>query len=522
MPSPVPVSHDAMQPLAPLTRPVTADSDGSTTLESALDPRTFHLFTRDGAHHLYCTTSGLFAEINVATLELLRLCREHDWEAVDAISARTNPAWRAGDARRTLEPLIEQGHFRFVPINQAEQAGRLDRLWRHRPRRLQLLLAQHCNLKCVYCYEEFNGSNAHRRLMSQEMAKSAVDYLVHRSGPRTDLQVTFFGGEPLLNKKVLKWVVAYCREIEAETEKRFTFELITNATLLDEETLDYLVENRFLLMISLDGYREMHEHNRPSVAGHETFDTILANAKRAHKRYRASGLGLPVKVRANLTHEHHDLERVVRFLEGEGFTTIGVAAVDELPWYHGTGHGCTSEDLDEVGKQSRRLLEIGLTKTIAGKRCTPYEARLVRSALKAITTTQFTRGLGCGVGRNTNIVDTNGQIYPCHRYGDMGMYTLGNVQNMTLDEQLVRDYYARVNAASSTKCASCWGRNLCGGPCAWEVSDPNGEIWEPHEDNCRRVLRGFEDTLMLRKRLTKEAPELLPEDSSACGDACVC
>ena len=275
-------------------------------------------------------------------------------------------------------------------------------------------------------------------------------------------------------------------------------------------------------MISIDGCREMHSHNRPSVSGEDMYGRILRNAKRADQAYRRAGIGLPVKIRANLTHEYHDLEAVVRFLEGEGFTTIGVAAIDDLPWSEYNLHACNEQDLDAIREQRKSLLEKGLRALIAGERASPYEARLVRDMMKEIKVTTVTRGLRCGVGRNTNIVDTEGNIYPCHRYGDMGEYIIGNVAAMELNEGRMRAYYEAVNAASSTKCGDCWARNVCGGPCAWEVSHPSGFIMEPREEHCRRIRDGFEYTLMQRRRLTKDAPHLIPEDQSGCGGVCAC
>lgn len=490
--------------------------------DAAVDPRSAHLFQTDGNYFLYSVETGALIELNASSYELIELCQRMGWAEVDAHMSDRVSGWKPGDAEELLKPFTTRGLFTYTPFDPEGQMSLLERLWQHKPRRLQLLLAQHCNLKCLYCYEEFNGSNARHRLMSMELAKQSVDYLVKRSGGRRDLQITFFGGEPLLNKKVLIGVVEYCREIEAATDKTFTFELITNGSLLTEEVVAFLVENRFLLMISMDGYKEMHDHNRPSVSGKDMYETILANAKRANAAYREAGLGLPVKIRANLTHEYHDMTKVVRYLEAEGFTTIGVATVDNLPWADVNLHACTEEDLDEVAEQRSKLLDAGMDAMIHGRKPSPFEARLVREVMKQIQASTYTRGLRCGVGRNTNIVDTDGNIYPCHRYGDMREYIIGNVADMALDEAKTKAYYESVNAASSTKCQDCWARKLCGGPCAWEVSHPSGHIIEPREDHCERIRSGFESVLRRRKKLVEEAPHLIPEDQSACGSLCSC
>jgi len=485
-----------------------------------LDARSFHLFERDGVRYLYDVSSGRLAEVNELLSRLLELCAEHPWEEVEAVLAREWPGWDAAEARAAVDELCSQGFFRYEPVDVAQQRGFLDVLWRHRPRRIQLLMAQMCNLKCLYCYEEHNGSNARKRLMSFEMAKEAVDYLVERSGPRRDLQVTFFGGEPLLNKATIYRVVEYCEGLEETTDKRFTFELITNGTLLSREVVDYLIEHRFMLMISLDGDREMNNFNRPSVSGRDYHDTIVENACYADRAYKRAKLGMPVKVRANLTHEHHDLRRTVRYLEGLGFTTIGVSTVDDLPWSEGKLHACTEEDLDDIARQSREMIEEGLEELRAGRRPSPYVWKRIRKSIAEVESAHVTRGLRCGVGRNTNIVDTDGDIYPCHRYGDMQEYVLGNVKDRALDRERTMAYYRTVNRASTAHCEDCWARYICGGPCAWEVSNPNGTVHAPEEGHCRRVKEGIEQTLVLRKRMQAELPEHMPS-ADGCG-ACSC
>ncbi len=480
-----------------------------------IDPRTFHLFDDGPQRLLYSVETGELLEVTQQLAELIERCSEAPLSEVDGHYLLSEDSWSPGAAEALLRPLIERGFFHYRELDREQQSSFLDQLWKHNPRRLQLLMAQMCNLKCLYCYEEQNGSNARKRLMTFEMAKTSVDYLVERAGTRRQLQITFFGGEPLLNKKVMYQVVEYCEKVGEEQNKEFVFELITNGSLLTPDVTDYLVEKRFLLMISLDGYREMNNFNRPSVNGSDLYDTILENARYANHAYRESGIGIPVKVRANLTHEHHDLARTVEFLEGQGFTTIGVASVDDLPWSEVNLHACTEQDLDEIAEQRRAFRAQGIEDLIRNRRPRPFARKLAREALREIQKSFVTRGLRCGVGRNTNIVDTDGNIYPCHRYGDMTEYILGNVEQGTLDESRMRSYYEAVNQAASTKCTSCWARNVCGGPCAWEVSSPQGDIIEPREEHCRRIRDGMEANLILRRKLLNEAPHLLPESERA-------
>lgn len=486
---------------------------------SVLDPRSFHVFKQNNEHFLYDVTTGVLAELNEFSYRLLSLCGEHGWKEIQEIFAKEGLDWKPADGPRVIDDLKCQGFFEYEPIDLDHQKAALNILWNHKPRRLQLLLSQMCNLECVYCYEAQNGSNDKKRLMSFEMARQAVDYLVHRSSRRRDLQITFFGGEPLLNIKVMKKVVDYCKDVEQNTDKKFTFELITNSTLLTKDVVHYLIKNKFLLMISLDGYKEMNNFNRPAVNGEDLYEGMLENARYAVYAYKRAKTGLPVKVRANLTHEYHDLIKTIRYMEKQRFTTIGISTVDDLPWSDGNLHACTDQDREEIAVQREKLYEEGMEDIRNKKRPTPYVWRMIRIGLTEIEKGRKTRGLRCGVGRNTNIVDCDGNIYPCHRYGGMENYILGNVTNMDLDEEKTKAYYKTVNQASIVNCENCWARLICGGPCPWEVSNPNGVIHKPEDRNCDRVRTGIEKSLLFRKRIIEEAPELMPktEDWSFCG-----
>lgn len=482
-----------------------------------LNANTFHTFERSGEYYLYDLVSGQFFAITEETDKLLSLAASLDEAAFRSeIHAL---GWNFDSAVDAIESLRRRGCFSWLPLDRGQQDEGIKVLERHRPRRIQLLFAQMCNLKCLYCYEEANGSNARKRLMTFEMAKESVDYLVHLSGPRKDLQVTFFGGEPLLNFDNMKRVVAYCKELEAVTNKHFTFETITNGTLLTPERASWLCENKFLLMVSIDGYRDMNNSNRPSVNGKDYYDDILRNALYAQRVYSAAPHNLPVKVRANLTHEHHDMVRVVRFLEDQGFKTIGIAGIHDLPWSDGVLHACNEDDLDDIARDRKALLQSGLDKVQRNERPSPYEARLIREAVAEVSKTAFTRGLSCGVGRNTNIVDCDGKLYPCHRYGNMESYVLGNVREKRLDPERIGNYYRSVNLSASVKCQTCWARHVCGGPCAGESSHPSGSIHEPDERTCRRIRSSIEESLLVREQIKEKAPHLLPK--KACGD-CQC
>lgn len=475
-----------------------------------IDPRAAHVIDSQEETLLYLPGLGRVETIDRPSGEVLRWMTR---AGQNEVQAWLDSQDELGDGLRKLLSMREGGQLTFTPIDREGHAAFQRSLLRHKPRRLQLLMAQMCNLRCVYCYEEKNGSNARGELMPWETAKQAIDYLFHRNGDRKDVQLTFFGGEPLLNFKTIKKAVAYAEDLGEATGKKVIFELITNGSLLSEEVLEYIIEHKFLLMISLDGDAEMNAFNRPSVSGSDHHPRILRNAKRATRRYAEERLG-NVKVRANLTHAYHDLIGVVRYLESQGFNNIGVAPIKMLPWEH-TNEACTEEDLDEIKAARRELERIAEEKLARGERLSVYEAQITRDKAMFGARAVGARGVFCGIGRNTNIVDVDGAIYPCHRYGNMQQYILGNVFD-GLDEDRTGRYYEAVSQASIEKCDHCWARHLCGGPCAWESSAPDGKVHAPRENHCARVRQGAEEAIALYHSANKSHPEIV-SPSGGCG-----
>ncbi|GHT24459.1 hypothetical protein FACS189419_09410 [Planctomycetales bacterium] len=266
-----------------------------------ISPDTFHIFAYNGEYLLYDRSTSLVCELNEFTYDLFLAVAECTSD--DLVIQRLFSKYKECNlslCRNAIDEIKKQDFFRTRKIYSNISEISFDDYLSHHPRRIQLMMAESCNLKCGYCYAWRNNANDHRTFMSWRTAKTAVDFLVWRSAGRRNLQVTFFGGEPLLNLPVIKKTVAYCRQIEVAGHHQFLFELITNGTLLTPEVTDYIAENKFLLFISLDGWQEMHNHNRPAVDGDDLHKVIVQNAVYANTKYNQ--LGLPqVKVRANLT-----------------------------------------------------------------------------------------------------------------------------------------------------------------------------------------------------------------------------
>lgn len=474
-----------------------------------IDSRSFHVFETNSQKLLFdratCSTTGL----NGTAFELLSLIEQRGSSEGVSRFLEMHSDISESDISDIIQAMKNTGMFRFTATDRSAQDRELENLWLHKPRRLQMLMAQGCNLGCRYCYAWRNGSNQKHTLMPFEISKQAVDYLVWRSGERPEIQITFFGGEPLLNYPVIQQLVQYARAIEAAGKKKFVFELCTNCTLLDREVTDFLVKERFLLFMSIDGWREMHNYNRPSMDKTDAYDLIVGNAKYAHEQYDLNNLPTP-RIRANLTNKFHDAKAVATYLEGLGFTNVAIGSIEPLPHGDASPSALSEDQADDLSQQWREMTLESLAKLKAGQVLERYAAQnLVRTAARPEKLS--TLGVTCGIGRNTLIVDNKGNLFPCHRYEGMDACRLGNVFT-GLDRELTMRYYRQVNGHATDHCDDCWIRDYCGGGCVWLLSTKQGHLADPTERECNRRRRAMETSLAARAEMRKCFPDRFRDD----------
>ena len=323
--------------------------------------------------------------------------------------------------------------------------------------------------------------------------------------------MTFFGGEPLLNLETIREVVTYCRGLGRTGPKRFTFEIITNGVLLTPEITDWMVSEKFLLMISLDGWAEMHRYNRPSLTKSDDHAVIVRHAQYANEQYVANGLGA-VKIRANLTDKFHDTQSVFEYLRSLGFSNIGMSVIEPLPHGDNSPSALSEDQLDALMEEHRQNMMVALEQLERGEDPGEYAVREIRKRISA-PETRRTKGVTCGVNRNTTVVDNKGFMYPCHRYEGMPSYIMGNVYT-GMDKAAVMDYYRKVNGNATNRCHSCWLRDYCAGGCAWLLSAKDGTIHDPTERECDRRRAGMESALYMRQRLRGVKPEWFQKEEN--------
>ncbi len=488
----------------------TCDGDGRAN-GTVLDRRTYHVFKYREKAILYDVATGLLLRIDDPfVFDLLDMSRQHDLSTVLWLLSQRYGKITGDVVQRVLAPFIEAGLFHYEQPHARIVERIRRRLKNHHPRRIQLYIAQACNLACVYCYAEENGSNQRGKLMTYETAREAVEHLLERSGNRKTLTVQFFGGEPLLNVPVMKRIVEHTEDVSRTTGKGFRYQISTNGTLLTEEIQDYIVQHDMGTLVSVDGDEETHNRQRPLRGGGKSYHLVMEKAKQLNEKFNQRGKRT-LKIRANIINGPEiDPDRISSFFEAAGFTHIGISGIHPRPGEE-TEYSFDEEGLERWRQRSDQMFAKWL-EAVDSHAKTPnsYTDKQVARALNAVAGERTLGTIRCGVGRNTNAVDVDGNIYPCHRYVGLENYIIGNVRT-GIDEKKISDYYDRLINNTLEWCSACWARTKCGGPCPWEISKTDGEITPPSERTCRHTKHALERAFYTYVCLAERHPERLNE-----------
>ena len=319
---------------------------------------------------------------------------------------------------------------------------------------LCLHIAHDCNLRCSYCFAGTGEYMGHRSLMSLEVGKKAVDFLIENSGNRRNLEVDFFGGEPLMNFDVVKGIVEYAREKEKESNKNFRFTITTNGILLDEEKRAYINENMHNVVLSLDGRKEINDEVRKRIDGKGSYDRILPLIKkmvdeRGEKDYY---------VRGTFTRKNLDFGADVLHLADLGFDQISVEPVVAAK---DSGLDIRNEDLKAVCDEYERLAKEYVDRRKNGQWFNFFHFMIDLEGGPCIAK----RLRGCGSGTEYLAVTPEGELYPCHQFVGHKEFNLGNVFD-GLNGNPIREIFSDTNVYTKPQCNSCWAKFYCSGGCA--------------------------------------------------------
>ncbi len=351
---------------------------------------------------------------------------------------------------------------------------------------LCLHVAHTCNLNCSYCFASQGKYHGDRALMSFDVGKQALDFLIKHSGSRTNLEVDFFGGEPLMNWEVVKQLVAYARIQEEPHGKKFRFTLTTNGMLIDGDVIDFANREMDNVVLSLDGRKEIHDRLRVDYAGNGSYDVIVPK----FQKLAASRNGKSYYIRGTFTHANPDFTKDVFHMADLGFTELSMEPVVCGP---GDPAALTPEDLETVKAEYERLAVEMLRRKRAGNPITFYHYMLDLTGGPCI----YKRISGCGSGTEYMAVTPWGDLYPCHQFVGEEAYKLGDVWNGVTAPAL-REEFRACNAYARPGCADCWAKLYCSGGCAANAYHASGSIRGVYEPGCELFRKRIECAVMLQ------------------------
>lgn len=351
---------------------------------------------------------------------------------------------------------------------------------------LCLHIAHTCNLNCEYCFAgqgKYHGEDA---LMSFEVGKQAIDFLVKNSGRRKNLEVDFFGGEPLVNFDVVKQIVKYARSIEKENNKHFRFTLTTNGVLLDEDVIDFLNKEMNNVVLSLDGRKEIHDRLRKNINGDGSYDIIVPKfkkfvEKRGNKEYY---------MRGTFTRNNLDFTNDIFHMADLGFSELSMEPVVSKP---DTDYALREEDLDKIYEQYEILAKEMIKRKKQGNPFTFYHYMIDLSGGPCI----YKRITGCGSGTEYLAVTPSGDFYPCHQFVGDKKFLMGNVKDGITNTKL-RDEFKMCNAYSRKECKDCWAKLYCSGGCSANAYHATGSINNVYEYGCKLFKKRIECAIMVK------------------------
>ena len=351
---------------------------------------------------------------------------------------------------------------------------------------LCLHVAHTCNLNCSYCFASQGKYHGDRALMSFEVGKQALDFLIAHSGTRTNLEVDFFGGEPLMNWQVVKDLVAYARTQEEPHHKRFRFTLTTNGMLIDEDVIDFANREMDNVVLSLDGRKEIHDALRVDYAGNGSYDRVVPKFQ---ELVRARG-GSRYYMRGTFTHRNPDFTKDLFHMADLGFTELSMEPVVCAP---GDPAALTAEDLEVVKDQYELLAREMLKRHKEGRPITFYHYMLDLTGGPCV----YKRVSGCGSGTEYMAVTPWGDLYPCHQFVGEEAYKLGDIWN-GVTNTAVRDEFKLCNAYARPECADCWARLYCSGGCAANAYHASGSIRGVYSYGCELFRKRIECAIMMK------------------------
>jgi len=453
-----------------------------------------HKYKLNGLNIVLDVNSGGVHLVDELTYDLLdNVCPPFEAECPESVVEKLSAMYSPGDIRECYAEIVELYNDRIL-FSEDDYEKYAQYSVASPVKAMCLNIAHDCQLRCKYCFASTGDFGKGRKLMSFETGKHAIDFLLENSGDRPNLELDFFGGEPLMNFGVVKQVVEYARSREKEYNKKFRFTITTNGLLLDDEKIEFINREMSNVVLSIDGRKQVNDYFRVLPNGQGCYDIILPKYKklvegRGDKEYY---------VRGTFTNRNLDFSEDVFALNEAGFDQISVEPVVG----EGDEYALTEKDLPRVFEEYERLAMRLLENEKKGKKFNFFHFMLDLDqgpcAIKRLR--------GCGCGNDYVAITPDGDIFPCHQFVGIDEYKMGNIDEGTFNQEMKADF-ARAHVYSKPECRECWAKFYCSGGCNANNYQYMGDIRKAHKISCQLEKKRLECAIMLKAIRMAETAE---------------
>ena len=454
-----------------------------------------HRFQQNGMNIVMDVNSGIVHVVDDVTYKVLAYYNGTNRGMVLANLAKDYEEAELNEVMDDLDELIAK-EVLFAPMDKNYKMAIEDR-----PiiKALCINIAHDCNLRCQYCFAGQGGYGQWRMLMSFDVARRAVDFLIAHSGPREHCELDFFGGEPLMNWHVVQQTIDYVHKQEKKHGKKIKMSLTTNGLLLDKEKVKYLTDNHISLILSLDGRKEMHDRMRPGVHGEGTYDEIVKNLQYCV----ANRKGEEYYVRGTFTRYNMDFTTDVIDMIDKGFPAV---SMEPVVGEDTADYSIKEEDLPRVKAEYDRPAKLFIAREEEGRPFFFFHFNM--DLWKGPCLPKRLRG--CGAGHEYLAVVPNGDIYPCHQFVGREGYVIGNVYEGLKNFKMMRDF--RMNHVfSKPECVDCWAKFFCSGGCHANNEAFAGDIHKPFHITCEIQKKRVECAMMIQAYNEMKKPKVMAQ-----------
>lgn len=450
-----------------------------------------HQYKSNGYNIVLDVESGAVHVVDDITYDVISLYEEN---SADEIVSKLKSSYNEDEIRECIsevKELVEDGQL-FTEDIYEPFVEKFKEKRQTVVKALCLHIAHDCNLACKYCFAEEGEYHGRRALMSFEVGKKALDFLVANSGNRVNLEVDFFGGEPLMNWDVVKQLVAYGRSLEKTNNKKFRFTLTTNGVLLNDEVMEFVNKEMSNVVLSLDGRKEVNDRMRPFRTGKGSYDLIVPKfQKLAESRNQTN-----YYIRGTFTRNNLDFSEDVKHFADLGFKQMSIEPVvgpEEDPY------SIREQDLPQIMEEYDKLALEYIDRYKKGNGFNFFHFMIDLTQGPCV----YKRLSGCGSGTEYLAVTPWGDFYPCHQFVGNEDFLMGNVDEGITKPEIVKEF-GNCNVYSKEKCKNCFAKFYCSGGCAANSYNFHGTINDAYDIGCEMQRKRVECSIMIKAALADE------------------